>query len=57
MVGEANNMTKLKTLEVLEIRRLYATGKYTQRMLAKMYNITQSAIKSITKRQTWKHLN
>src|SRR6266850_5285202 len=39
--------SKLKLLEVLEIQRLYKTGKYTQKELGKLFNTTQQAVHSI----------
>jgi predicted XRE-type DNA-binding protein len=54
--GEQNNKAKLREVDVIKIRELYKTGQYTQRQLARIYLTTQSNIKDILKRKTWKHL-
>lgn len=42
--------------QVREIRRLYATGKYTQGQLGKHYGIDGSAISYIVTRRNWSHI-
>lgn len=54
--GERHNKTKLKEPDVIEIRRLHATGEYNYEDLAKMYNINPCNISRIVKRINWKHL-
>ena len=44
---------KLKKWQVLEIRAKYAIGKYTQKQLAKEYNVSLSTINHIIKNRTW----
>ena len=55
--GKKSNTGKLSIDEVLEIRRLYATGEYKQRELAEMYRITRANIGSITRKETFSWLN
>ena len=48
--------SKLTEKIVLEIRADWATGKYTQKELAKKYSVSQSLISNIVNRKTWKHI-
>lgn len=54
--GGANGQSKLTRRDVKEIRRLYATGKYTQQELAEIFGVTQVNIGFIVRRETWKHI-
>ncbi len=54
--GERGSGSKKTEDEILEIRRLYATKKYTQKQLSKMFNIIQPTISQIVRRKTWKHI-
>ena len=53
--GEKVGGAKLKEDQVLEIRELLSKG-VKQRDIAKIYGVCQTNIKSINKRQTWKHV-
>lgn len=53
--GEDNFSSKLKTEDVLEIRRLSKEGM-SQRKLAKQFNVTKSSIACIINKVTWKHI-
>jgi len=53
--GEDNFSSKLKTEDVLDIRRLSNEGM-SQRKLAKQFDIAKSSIACIIKRITWKHI-
>ena len=48
---------KLSIEDVVEIRRLYATGKYLQKDLANIYNVNQSNISHVIKSETFNWLN
>ena len=48
---------KLSNEEVLEIRKLYKTGDYTQVDIAKMYNVRHCTISKIIRRETFNWLN
>lgn len=52
--GNNNNNCKLTKDEVIEIRRLYATGKVTQKFLGKMFNVSGRNICKIINRNSWK---
>lgn len=54
--GEKVGLAKLKTVYVLEIRQLYADGRYTQSQLGKMYGVGQTQISAIIQRRQWKHV-
>lgn len=54
LYGEINRNSKLTEKEVLEIRRLSVS--YSQRELAKMFNVGKTTIARIQNRETWKHI-
>lgn len=54
--GEQHGNVKLNEKSVLKIRRLYSDGGYSQRILAKMFGISQAQIQRIIKRYSWKHI-
>jgi len=45
--------SKLIEEQVIEIRKLYATGKYSQRKLAAMFGVTQPMISEIILHKSW----
>lgn len=49
-------VTKYTEDQVKEVRRLYATGEFFYRELAKMFNISTPHIAKIVTRQAWKHV-
>lgn len=54
--GEKHGLSKLSEKDILEIRNLYNTGKYTMTYLAGKYNVSMPNISSIIKRKTWQHV-
>lgn len=54
--GENHPMCRLTENEVLEIRKRYATGNYTQPRLAEEYKTTFKNISLIVLRKNWKHI-
>lgn len=54
-LGEDNNMSKLTTSDVVEIRRLCAAGA-AQRGVAARFGVTQSAVSVVVRRKSWKHV-
>ena len=52
--GEKNGRSKLSGKQVLEIRTLYNSGKFSQNALAKVYSESRSNISSITRGKYWK---
>lgn len=53
--GEIDGMSKLKTADVIEIRRRAAAGE-SQRVLAREFGVKQPTISNIFTRTTWGHL-
>lgn len=51
--GEKNNQAKLSANNVLEIRRLLATGQYKQKELAVRFSVTRSTISAIMTGHRW----
>lgn len=51
--GEAHPLSFLEGAQVLEIRRLHASAKFTQRQLAERYQCTPSHISRIISRNVW----
>ena len=54
--GGNNPNSKLTEQQVLEIRADWATGKYTQKQLAKKYDVSIPTISRIINRKIWKHI-
>ena len=54
--GEKHGRAKLSGDQVLEIRRLYKTGEYSQRGLGKIFGVYRAAISKIVNRKTWRHI-
>jgi len=55
--GENNGSSKLTEKEVKEIRDKYVPRKYTQRMLAREFNVSQVAIGCVIRNETWRNNN
>ena len=56
IAGEKHPGVKLTEAQVLEIRKLYATGEYSHNDLGKKYNVHRTNIYRIINRKTWKHI-
>ena len=54
--GSKHGQAKLSENQVLEIRRLYATGDYSYRALGKMFGVDHSLIGRIILRKNWTHI-
>jgi DNA-binding MarR family transcriptional regulator len=53
LAGESHNQAKLTEQEVSEIRRLYASGEFTQRVLGDLYGVSISQVGRIVRRVRW----
>jgi hypothetical protein len=51
--GEACRKSSLTQAGVANIRRLWATGRWSQQELAEMYEITQPSVSDIVNAKTW----
>lgn len=56
LIGEKHGMSKLKEMDVRNIRDEYATGKTTQRRLSRRYGVSRGMIGHITRMNNWRHL-
>lgn len=54
--GEGNPRSKLTEKDVIEIRELYDTGKFTQRQIGKMFGVSDVSISYIIIGKTWKNV-
>jgi hypothetical protein len=52
--GERNFSARLSEADVVQIRTLYATGRYLQRTLAQMYDVDRKHISRIIRHNFWK---
>jgi len=55
--GEKVGNSKLTEIKVREIRQRYALGNISQEALAKEFDVTQTMIGRITRRQAWDHVD
>lgn len=55
--GDKHGARKLSEDAVREMRRLYATGEYTQEQLGKKYGIDRPYATRIINRKQWKHVS
>lgn len=53
--GENNPISKLKTQDVLEIRRLKSEG-ISEHKIAKIFGVAKYSVHCIVNRKTWKHI-
>jgi len=54
--GERHGRAKVKEADIVEIRRLYATGSYTYAVLAEKFGISFGAVGRIVNRKRWQHI-
>lgn len=54
--GSSNGRAKLNESAILKIRKLYATGEYTQERLGKEFGVDRSMISYIILGKTWGHV-
>lgn len=54
--GSDAKPSKLEADQVLKIREMYDSGGFSQRKIASIFCVSQSAVKCITKRQVWRHI-
>ncbi len=55
-IGASNGNVKLTAAMVRHIRRLWASGRVTQKGLAETYGVSAAHINRIIKRKYWKHV-
>lgn len=54
--GENRFNHKLKNNNIKLIKNLYKSGNFSQRQLAKKFNVSQTAIRYLLINKTWKHI-
>ena len=54
--GELNGCSILTDVKVLEIRDKFKPRKYTRKMLANEYGVSEATIKDVVLRKSWKHI-
>jgi len=54
--GQDNALAKLSDEQVIDIRQLYATKRFTQYELALWFDVSQTLISMIVLRKIWTHL-
>lgn len=54
--GATHHWTKLTENDVVAIRTLHATGKYTYRQLGDMYQVNKCTVGLIIRGKNWRHL-
>ncbi len=52
--GESHGMSKLKSSDAEEIRKLYGTGAFGQWALARLFNVGRSTIQRVVSGKTWR---
>jgi hypothetical protein len=56
-VGEKNHSAILTANDVRRIRKIYATGRYTLKQIARQYDVHLDTISKAINRVTWSHLD
>jgi len=54
--GEKHWKSRLKEKDIINIRKMYKTGKYNYCQLARKYGVADTCIGSIIRRITWTHI-
>lgn len=54
--GEKSGLTHLTEEDVIEIRTLYATGKYLMKEIGKMFDLTENGVSNIVHGRAWKYV-
>jgi hypothetical protein len=55
-LGEDHPNAKLTANQVLQIRELYATGKFHQTDLAARFNVSRESLRKVVSKESWRHL-
>ena len=55
IIPKGKGGSKLTEKQVIEIRKLYKTGKYTHLEIAENYNMSNLAIAQCINKRTWKN--
>lgn len=56
VAGSKHHKAKLTDNDIMNIRKLYSSGEYTQKQLGKLFGVTQTNISNIVIGIGWKHI-
>lgn len=54
--GSSHHNVKLTELEILEIKKVYKTGNYSQKKVADLFKISQTHVQRIISGKRWNHI-
>ncbi|MEK6879243.1 MAG: NUMOD4 domain-containing protein [Nanoarchaeota archaeon] len=54
--GDDNSMAKFSKEQVIEMRKMWGTGKFYQKQIAEKFNTWQGTVSAIVLRKSWKHI-
>ena len=54
--GEKNRLSKLTEFQVMQIKRLLADGKSTQKTIGSQFNVSRETISSIKSGRRWQEI-
>lgn len=54
--GERSGKAKFDNLDIIAIRKTYATGRFTYSHIAAVYKVSGAEISNIVRRKVWRHL-
>lgn len=54
--GSSHGISKLTEEQVINIRKLYKSGRYTHKSIATLYKVTEGLIQQIINRKIWVHV-
>ena len=55
-LGQKHGRSKLKTEDVMRMRRIFSTGKIEQKTLAQFFGVSDATVSFIITRKRWAHL-
>lgn len=56
LAGEKNGFSKLTATEVVRMRAMYESGRYTQETLARLFEVSQTSVSRVVLRRCWSHI-
>ena len=54
--GEANGYCRLSNREVLSMRKIHKTGRYTHRQIAERFGVSRPRVSEILRGEAWTHI-
>lgn len=56
VVGELHPLAKLREVDVVAIRAMLSTGRYSQQVVAELFGVSKGKIGQIATQRSWKHV-